>query len=99
LASLTLLTICIASRYHTYRPGVRIRTASTRNRTRFGAITGTSIAAPHVTGVIARYLERNSTMTPDQIREKLLNDASTGQLIKIFQLFSPNKLLYVGQET
>ena len=79
-------------------PGTRIRSASAINQTRYGLISGTSSAAPHVTGVIARYLERDPTLTPDQIREKLMSDALNGRLMRIFQLFSPNKLLHIDPE-
>jgi subtilisin family serine protease len=81
-----------------YSPGARIRTASTANQTRYGLFSGTSAAAPHVTGVIARYLERDPTMNPDQIRQKLMDDAINGRLMRIFQLFSPNKLLHINRE-
>jgi subtilisin family serine protease len=61
-------------------------------------MTGTSTAAPHVTGVIARYLESDPTLTPDQIRVKLMSDALNGRLMRVFQLFSPNKLLHIDPQ-
>jgi serine protease len=68
------------------------------NTTRFGINTGTSMAAPHVTGAVALYLERNPTMTPNEIREALMNDALNGRLMTIYQLFSANKLLHIAPQ-
>jgi serine protease AprX len=34
---------------------------------------GTSFAAPHVSGILALLLERNPTLTPDELRDVLLN--------------------------
>jgi serine protease len=56
------------------------------------------MAAPHVTGAVALYLERNPTMTPDEVREALMNDALDGRLMTLFQLFSPNKMLHIGRQ-
>ncbi len=36
---------------------------------------GTSMACPHVTGVIALMLQKNSSMTPDDIRQKMADTA------------------------
>lgn len=38
----------------------------------FCSITGTSMAAPHVTGVIARYLQNHPTATPAQVKAALV---------------------------
>jgi subtilisin family serine protease len=55
------------------------------------------MAAPHVSGAVALYLQRDPTMTPAQVRDALLKDASSGQLLRIFNRFSPNRLLYTGK--
>lgn len=57
-------------------------------------LTGTSMAAPHVTGALARYLDANGSLTPAQLRSQVINDATTGVLSNILT-GSPNRLLYV----
>ena len=42
--------------------------------------TGTSCAAPQVTGVLACYLSVRPDLTPAQARQKILNDANTSEL-------------------
>jgi subtilisin family serine protease len=44
------------------------------------SITGTSMAAPHVTGIIARYLQTHPTATPQQVKAALLAAARPGVL-------------------
>ncbi len=53
---------------------------------------GTSMASPHVAGVVATMLENNSTATPQSITDQLLNQ-STINLIQN-PMSSPNRLLY-----
>lgn len=57
-------------------------------------LTGTSMAAPHVTGALAIYLDGNPSLTPAQLRSLVLNDATNGVLTNIGP-GSPNKLLYI----
>jgi len=57
-------------------------------------LTGTSMAAPHVTGALALYLDANHSYTPAQLRSLVLGDATNGALTNI-GTGSPNKLLYV----
>jgi subtilisin family serine protease len=54
------------------------------------------MAAPHVAGAAALYLQRDPTMTPAQVRDALLKDASTGQVMRLFNWRSPDRLLYTG---
>jgi subtilisin family serine protease len=53
---------------------------------------GTSMAAPHVAGVAARTLAANPSFTPQQVRDKLVNDATVG-LVTNRGTGSPNRLL------
>jgi subtilisin family serine protease/regulation of enolase protein 1 (concanavalin A-like superfamily) len=54
---------------------------------------GTSMAAPHVAGAVALYLQRVPTATPAQVRARLLDGATSGVLTGLTS-DSPNKLLY-----
>jgi len=54
---------------------------------------GTSMACPHVTGVVAVLLGQNPTMTPVQVKSRLLSMAQK-ELINNPGFLSPNALLY-----
>lgn len=57
-------------------------------------LSGTSMAAPHVTGALAIYLDANPSLTPAQLRSLVLGDATNGVLTNL-GTGSPNKLLYI----
>ena len=59
---------------------------------------GTSMAAPHVTGWVARYLESNPGATLAEAKAALLSEATTGVLSGI-GTGSPNRLLYAEATT
>ncbi len=58
-------------------------------------ISGTSMASPHVAGVVALMLEENSIATPSQISTALINESTKGIIISPGR-FSPNRLLYTN---
>ncbi|WP_026424645.1 S8 family peptidase [Actinokineospora inagensis] len=58
-------------------------------------MSGTSMATPHVTGVAALYLSANPSATPQQLRDALVNNATSGKVTNP-GTGSPNKLLYSG---
>ena len=75
-----------------FAPGTNI-TSLWIGRSQTNTISGTSMATPHVTGAIARYLSKQtSTLSPSQVRDYLVGKASDG-LVKDAK-GSPNKLLY-----
>ena len=82
-------------------PAVSVRSASHQSDDSLVSKTGTSMAAPLVSGAVALILEENPKLSPDEVKEKLLS-AATKDVID-FSSFSttpkkttPNLLLYVG---
>lgn len=55
---------------------------------------GTSWAAPHVTGVIARYLQRNPNATPADVEQYLISTATPNIVKGKLGAGTPNRLLY-----
>ena len=56
-------------------PGVNIVSADSRNHTGDRTETGTSQAAPHVSGVVALYLQVYPKWTPENVRNAMLQNA------------------------
>jgi serine protease len=81
-----------------FAPGTGVSAASVRyNSTSF---TGTSAASPYVTGAAALVLSNNPSLSPAQVKEKLINDSTKEAIIglDILPIFTANRLLYVGDE-
>jgi subtilisin family serine protease len=58
-------------------------------------ISGTSMAAPHVTGAAALYLSTAPSSTPSQVTQALTGNA-TANLLTSVPAGTPNRLLYTG---
>jgi subtilisin len=56
-------------------PGVDI--ISTYNGTDYGILTGTSMAVPHVTGVVALLKMQNPNITPEELKKMIIETGST----------------------
>ena len=59
-----------------FAPGVSILSASKGSNVAYAENSGTSMAAPHVVGVVARYLQGNSIATPQQVWEWMSANAT-----------------------
>lgn len=78
-----------------YAPGSNITSANYQNNTGSSVLSGTSMAAPHVAGAAALVLARNTSATPQQVRDTLVAEA-TSNVVTDAKAGSPNKLLYVA---
>ncbi|MET9437344.1 S8 family peptidase [Streptomyces sp. NPDC006551] len=76
-----------------FAPGVSITSAWKDNDAATNTISGTSMATPHTAGVAALYLANNPTATPAQVRDALVNNATSGK-VQDPRTGSPNKLLH-----
>ena len=77
-----------------FAPGASITSAWYQNDTQTNTISGTSMAAPHVAGVAALYLQGNPGATPQQVRDALY--AATTKGIVTSSSTANNHLLYTA---
>lgn len=59
-----------------YAPGSNITSASYEDDTSFFALSGTSMSAPHVTGLVGLYLERNPEATPAEVHAAIIENST-----------------------
>jgi subtilisin family serine protease len=78
-----------------FAPGQSITSASYKNDTATAIMSGTSMASPHVAGAAALVLGAHPAMTPKQVRDALVNNATADKVTSAGS-GSPNKLLYTG---
>ncbi|AKJ03805.1 subtilisin family serine protease [Archangium gephyra] len=78
-----------------FAPGVDIPSAWSTNDTSTYTLTGTSMAAAHVAGVAALYLEGHPLATPGEVSTELTTRA-TPQVLYTGSYDSPNRLLYAS---
>jgi subtilisin family serine protease len=76
-----------------FAPGSSITSAWNTSDTAINTISGTSMATPHVTGVVARFLQSNQTATPSAARNEIVNQATLNHLSGIPSGTS-NRLLF-----
>ncbi len=76
-----------------FAPGVSIKSAWIGSDTATNTISGTSMATPHVTGVIALKLQGTPDATPNDIATELIDKSTKGAVINP-GINSPNRLLF-----
>ncbi|WP_043173756.1 S8 family peptidase [Streptomyces sp. NRRL B-24484] len=80
-----------------FAPGTDIVSAWNTGDSATKSLTGTSMAAPHVTGAAALYLAAHPGATPAQVQSALLSAATTGKIGNAGN-GTPNRLLYTGDK-
>ncbi|HEY6805283.1 MAG TPA: S8 family peptidase [Pyrinomonadaceae bacterium] len=78
-----------------FAPGVSIPSAWIGGDLMFATATGTSMATPHVSGVVALYLQSNRLASPATVRSALV-ETSTGGVVRNSGQESPNRLLFTN---
>ena len=75
-------------------PGVFIRSAWSNAPTGYNTLDGTSMATPHVSGAAAILLSRDPSLSPAQVHQSMINNATTG-VISASKGATPNRLLFL----
>eukprot|EP01118_Nematostelium_gracile_P008257 TRINITY_DN2736_c0_g3_i2.p1 TRINITY_DN2736_c0_g3~~TRINITY_DN2736_c0_g3_i2.p1 ORF type:complete len:554 (-),score=193.33 TRINITY_DN2736_c0_g3_i2:27-1688(-) len=78
-----------------FAPGVNILSAGIASNTASATLSGTSMACPHVAGVMALALQKTPTASAIQINQNIINGALTNKIVDP-RTGSPNRLLNVG---
>ena len=76
-----------------YAPGVDIESDSYLDDDLLATMSGTSMAAPHVSGAAALYLEDHPTATPAQVQAALVAASTTGRVTNVSTKW-PRQLLF-----
>ncbi|CAB4562122.1 MAG: S8 family serine peptidase [Actinobacteria bacterium] len=76
-----------------FAPGSGITSAWHTSNSATNTISGTSMAAPHVAGLAARYLSAARTAVPSQVMDAIRNEA-TPNVVTSAGTLSPNRLAY-----
>jgi subtilisin family serine protease len=79
-----------------FAPGVGISSAYFGADNQFAIASGTSMAAPAVSGAAALYLEANAGATAASVGTALVSNATSNALSDLRDPNAPNKLLYTG---
>ena len=76
-----------------FAPGAQIESAWNTSDYAYTTGSGTSFASPHVAGIAANYLGRNTTATPSAVKSAIVS-AATPNVVWDAGTGSPNKLAY-----
>ncbi|MCW2804973.1 MAG: putative family peptidase [Propionibacteriaceae bacterium] len=77
-----------------FAPGLDVVSAGLDSNTATATMSGTSMATPHVTGAVARFLQSKPTATPAQVNAALAGRATRGVIAD--PQGSPNLLLFTS---
>lgn len=75
-------------------PGVNIRSAWNNSPTGYNTLSGTSMATPHVSGAAAILLGRNPSMSPADVHQTMINNA-TLNVVGANKGSTPNRFLFI----
>ncbi len=78
-----------------YAPGVSIKSAWIGSTTATNTINGTSMAAPHVAGVAAQYLQLNPGASPAAVTNWIITNVTPNKIINN-PVGTPNRLLFTN---
>ena len=78
-----------------FAPGHNITSAWHTSDADNKTISGTSMATPHIAGIVALYLGANPNATPNDVAKALMDDSTPSKISNPGQC-SPNKLGYMG---
>ncbi|HLL73525.1 MAG TPA: S8 family peptidase [Pyrinomonadaceae bacterium] len=78
-----------------FAPGAAIVSAHSTGDAAVATRTGTSSAAPHVAGLVARYLGARAGDAPDAVAQAIMNAATPGKVLNAPE-GTPNLLAYAG---
>lgn len=81
-----------------FAPGSGIVSAGTSSTTATATLSGTSMAAPHVAGLAARYLSALPAASPAQVMSAIIS-TSTSNVVTSAGTLSPNRLAYADPGT
>jgi subtilisin family serine protease len=79
-------------------PGVGITSAWIEGNSATNTISGTSMASPHVAGAAALYLDDAGAVSPDQVRNALVQNGSAAVTLsrRASRAGTTNRLLFTG---
>ena len=80
-----------------FAPGTNIRSAGITSNAATSLMSGTSMAAPHIAGLVARYLSTASTATPATVMDAIVSQA-TPNIVTNAGTLSPTLLAYGDPE-
>ncbi|MGD9590041.1 MAG: S8 family serine peptidase [Pyrinomonadaceae bacterium] len=78
-----------------FAPGISIPSAWAWNDTAVHTVSGTSMAAPHVSGAVALYLEDNQSAAPSDAFTAIMGEATDGEMESMSD-GSPNMMLFTA---
>ncbi|MET8151023.1 S8 family serine peptidase [Actinoplanes sp. NPDC049668] len=78
-----------------FAPGIGITSSWGTGDTATNTISGTSMAAPHVAGAAALYLQTHPSAAPAEVHSAIVGNSTTGVVVSPGS-GSPNRLLYTG---